>query len=358
MVEKREMLYEESTAISNSDIGTFILGGPKYLKRSRNFKRKREVYFDKGSAFHCYILENLKFNERYYVASNKIGGMFGKFLEDVVKKVVIENKDEIEAVESAYKESEFKLEFKSILTKFYKPEVQEVYRSMLENSSKVSLSLEEFKDIKSMVDAVYQHKASVKLLPAISPTVSTGNVILDFDEVEIYWKFEIPAESTSSFDFPSFEIDCKSKVDRLIIDKINKTVKIVDLKTTGKPARGFVKSYKNYSYYRQLAYYKDAVSYYMKHVLDLDPKDYTFECFIIVAETSAPFCVKVYKPLELDLQLGFEEYTDILKEISWHIKNDVWEDRSEIEDDGIEPITLITFDTIELNDNTSSNEDN
>jgi hypothetical protein len=347
--EERKLLYEESNAISNSDIGIYILGGPKYLQRSKSTVKKREAFFDKGSALHCYILENQKFNERYYIAKNKLNGMFGGFLRDVVQLVAVNGVEEEVALAKAYESSTFKLSLEVIIKKFKSEEVQELYQDMLNNCSKTELSDIEFKDVKNMVDSLYSHKGAVQLLPSLSPTFNTTSPILEFDEVEIYWKYPFPPEATSSFDFPSFELECKSKVDRLIIDTQKKTVKLVDIKTTSKPAKGFIKSYKNYKYYRQLAYYRDATAYYMKHVLNLNPDEYTFECFIIVVETSAPYCVKVFKPLEIDLQFGTEEYVDNLKEIAWHIKNDVWEDRSTTEGDGSEPITLITFDELETN---------
>lgn len=350
--EERKLLYEESNAISNSDIGIYILGGPKYLRRSKKTIKKRETFFDKGSALHCYILENSKFNERYYIAKNKLGGLFGDFVRNVVKLVAVEKLEEEVALAKAYESSGFKLSFEVINKKFMGTEVQELYQEALKNCTKTELSDVEFNDIKNMSDCLYNHKGAVQLLPSISPELTTGdNPILEFNEVEIYWKFDFPAETTSNFDFPSYSLDCKSKVDRLIINRQEKTVKLVDIKTTSKPAKSFIKSYKNYKYYRQLAYYRDAVAYYMKEVLNLEPLEYTVECCIVVVETSAPYCVKVFKPLEIDLQFGCEEYIDNLKEIAWHVKNDVWEDRSENEGDGTEPITLIAFDEVELNNN-------
>jgi hypothetical protein len=76
----------------------------------------------------------------------------------------------------------------------------------------------------------------------------------------------------------------KIKVDILVIDHNKKTIRAIDLKTTSKPPRAFIGSYRSYKYYVQGAWFKLGVEEWATQAYP----EYTVEDFMfIVAEMGA-----------------------------------------------------------------------
>ena len=140
----------------------------------------------------------------------------------------------------------------------------------------------------------------------------TDSDLQTYNEKEVYFKHH--------------NVDCKSKLDRIIVDDKNKTVTIVDLKTTSsqvygecKPLNtntgilfrdwhttGFMYSCLQYAYYRQLAFYIKAAQ--------AEYPDYKIESFIIAVDTKGSYDVAVYKLPEEWLKEGDNEIQCLLSE--------------------------------------------
>lgn len=60
---------------------------------------------------------------------------------------------------------------------------------------------------------------------------------------------------------------------------------MIDLKTTS-DVYNFKHSVEEFDYYRQIAFYLCAITWYMLNELNLNPDDYDFEAYIIAIQTN------------------------------------------------------------------------
>jgi hypothetical protein len=147
-----------------------------------------------------------------------------------------------------------------------------------------------------------------------------------YNEFEIYWKD------------PVTNLDCKSALDRVVIDHNNKTIQLIDLKTTS-DLSNFRDSYNTYKYYKQLAFYWMALTWYFKNTLNKDIVEYKNETYIIAVQSKEYYECKAFTIPESELSIGFEEIKDNLKKLEWHYTNNKWDHSREYYDNnGIETI--------------------
>lgn len=354
-MELKNLSYYERPEISHSDLSNFEWGGPNYFRRCKqeNFSDKDTEAFSFGEQFHCFVLEPEKFDAQYAVEDVKrVNGLTGEFLKNIVKlekepSIVLEAN---EIYKTAYLATGFKLSFENVLKSLEQGENIEYLNFLRENWDKIRVSKESYSKIQTMYENLMSHKKARKLILEEGTSSEDCEV---FFEKEIYW------ESLVSINKKAEELEmlaCKSKLDILIIDKTNKKVTIADLKTTGKSLRQFKESYKDYKYYRQLAYYKDAAAFYLAFMGIKDVEKWKFQIYIIAVEKGLSNDVAVFEPAETDLIQGAKEYKSLQKELMWHFKNNIWTPKSSSTTTGVEPITI--FDTLNINDSTLPKEQN
>lgn len=117
-------------------------------------------------------------------------------------------------------------------------------------------------------------------------------------------------------------IKCKSLLDNTTLDLENKEVHIRDIKTTSQPVSKYYEykvfdldlyyyrrvggAFFSYRTYRQLAFYKLAVSHYLREQgYNLD--EFTFYYGILACETIEPFEITYYDIPERDIWVGMKE---------------------------------------------------
>ena len=130
-------------------------------------------------------------------------------------------------------------------------------------------------------------------------------------------------------------------IDRFIIDKENKVIKLIDVKTTSNIGT-FKNSLEKYKYHRQLAFYWMAIFYEFKELIP-DIEKYTQETYIVILSTNPdiPEC-KVIDIDEKMLYDGIKDIKKIMKNIAWHYKNDLWDySKDYYEGDGVESLIEI-----------------
>jgi len=286
----------------------------KYLNRELQFKSR---YLDLGSAIHCYILENSSFNSRYIISDVPvIGGMMGKFLEELVKneKFICSSPydstedtpgelvyDSLEALyDHCYAISGFKTPLATVIKKLDNPETSG-YLSFLRNAAgKYTLSQEEMETILQCAASAGRHAVAGKIL----------NPVEAEPEKEILWTHL------------GFKV--KSIIDNLILDKEKKMVTVTDLKTTSKNPYSFIRSYTSYGYYRQIAIYKMAVLDYLEK-LGEDPMEYDFKTYIVALQTTGLCECVVYEPDSTDLSIAIDEFESLLARLKWHQDHNHWD---------------------------------
>jgi hypothetical protein len=164
-----------------------------------------------------------------------------------------------------------------------------------------------------------------------------------YHEFHINWEYEFDTwydKRRLPEDLIHVVIKCKSLLDGLILDFKNKIATIYDLKTTAKLWH-FEESIEMYDYGRQIAYYKNAVWWYLKNECDEDPNDWNFKYYIIGIDTTGSYEIRVF---EIQEQLIVDRDKIILEamlKIGWHQEHNLWEhSRSYYEGDGSESLNL------------------
>lgn len=115
------------------------------------------------------------------------------------------------------------------------------YLQMVRESEEIVLTNKEF----GVVNAC---AASLKTDPHISKVMFPDNLP---EHIEVLREFEI------YFDYSGFS--CKAKLDQAVVNHKNKSVMLIDLKTTSKGIQDFSESFAKFQYDRQIAFYKLAL---------------------------------------------------------------------------------------------------
>lgn len=318
--------YSDNTRISNSAIGWFLKKGPKYLRDMLDGKEEglNLPQLEKGTMIHEYILQPDEFWKDYVILEYEVPKVkqqkdfciaYANSLE------LVEDTRLLEAYRSSYsntKSSEIALNEARELSKKYDKYI-EALKS--EKDNKKPISFADLNMLKKIKQNLEEHTAANKLLFDVSSTY------------ECYNEFHINWEASK------VNVPCKSLLDRVMFDHVNKKIILIDLKTTAN-VYDFKHSVETFDYYRQIAFYMFALVWYMQEELNLNVDEYEFETYIIAIQTNGNYEVRVFNMLnEEELLNRRNTITEALKEISYHTSTNNWEHtRNYYENNGIEEL--------------------
>lgn len=326
--------YEDMSRLSNSNIGWFLKKGPRYLKGMLDgtIEGMKASFLDKGTMIHEYILQPEEFWNDYII------------LDFAVPKVK-QQKDLLEFYSTARLTDPFATEEDILLMSYNAAysnnksidkriqearELVELYKNYIEyfrnKDSKKVISFADLALLKTIKQNIQEHKKANEILFAYPKTFEVHN------EFHINWEFPNASELG--------DIQCKSLLDRVMIDHTNKKIILVDIKTTA-DIYNFKHSVEEFDYCRQLAYYWLAIHWYFKHELNIDlaVEDYSYETYIIAVQSHDGYEVKVFKfnPNSIEDRLSVIDWA--IKRIAWHKNNNLWDYVKEYyEGDGSEQI--------------------
>lgn len=309
--------YEDMSRISNSNIGWLLKKGPRYLKDMLDGKEEgiKAGFLDKGTMIHEYILQPEEFWKDYII------------LEFAIPKVR-QQKDLLEFYSTAKLTDPFIPEEEALLMSYNvaynnsksnekkiqeAKELVELYQDYIEyfrnKDTKKVISFADLNMLKNIKKNLEEHKKANELLFAFPDTFET------FNEFHINWEFP----NASEFG----DVACKSLLDRVMIDHVQKKVILVDLKTTV-DVYNFKHSIEEYDYCRQLSYYWMAIHWYFKNELKIEIENYSFETYIIAIQSNNGNEVRVFRFTPESLEAKIPIITNAIKEIVWHKNNDLW----------------------------------
>jgi hypothetical protein len=322
--------YEDMTRISNSDIGHFLMYGPKEYYNYKNNKgiKLEGKFLETGTMIHEYILQPEIFWDDYVILDFETPKVKQQrdFIENYVLNKAInpleaEDKILLQVYNSAYSNSKpdnVKLDEAKKLVETYQG-----YIKYIENrDDKFVISYADLNGLKKIEANLKAHKKANELLYNLPATFETHN------EFHINWEVE------------KFGVKCKSLLDRVCFDHVNKKIILIDLKTTGN-VYDFKHSVDTFNYYRQIAYYSLAIQWYMQEVLNLNSEEYDFEAYIIAIGKDADRQVRVFDMLsnESKISESLDIISNSLQKISEHIKTNQWDHSLEyINGDGVEEL--------------------
>jgi hypothetical protein len=309
--------YYANEAISNSDLGYLKVSPRQFVMRKQREMQTKSAAMELGTLIHKFTLEP----DEFIIADvEPVTGKMGEYIQayfEIEKSGVAEDKiAEMAYAHAQYKPSHSKPE--TILKSFKKKKENIDYYEFLKRADgKIALGQKDKQVIEGCYTSLQAHVVSNKLLFS-SPNENTET----FNEKEIYFKLH--------------DVDCKSKLDRLIVDNDNKTVTVVDLKTTSNQVygtctplgsktgillrdwhtTGFMYSCLQYSYYRQLAFYMQAAK-------EQYP-DYKVEAFIIAVDTKGSYDTAVYKLPAEWIKEGEDEIKCLITEYKHYKESNVW----------------------------------
>ena len=319
--------YEDNSRISNSSIGWFLKRGPKYLRDMLDGKEEglKLPQLEKGTMIHEYILQPEEFWKDYEILDFEVPKV--KQQKDLCEKysqlkLVNPLEDESILLLDAYNFSYNNK--KTIAQKISDAKnIVDIYDSYIKylqiKSTKKVISFADLNMLKTIKKNFEEHIAANKLLYDCAATFECHN------EFHINWEL--------------FGVKCKSLLDRVMFDHINKKVILIDLKTTSN-VYNFEHSVEEFDYYRQLTFYTLAITWYMLEVLNLNPDDYDFEAYIIAIQTNGNYEIRVFNMFNEEEFLNQKNViTNTIKEISYHINSNNWEHTREYyEGNGIEKL--------------------
>lgn len=325
--ERTHDVYYDVKMVSASSLAWFEKS-PLYFKQmlEQEMAEQSTDFFTYGDIVHKYILEKDVWKILVSDIANKPKTAQQKKFCEKLAHLKKGNKDE--KLIKAYKESyvvKDNVDDKDVLKKA--KELEETFKDHINYMRKehvydIFVSKEEMEHLKDIEQKIRLHKLAGKLLYNDDMFVDNDKMFIQ-NEFEIHWKY------------PDNGLECKSKIDRLIIDHENKVVKIVDLKTTSHLYDFNEGAFFDYKYYRQLAFYTLAVAWYMSEELKLDLNDYNMEHYIVAIGKKEPIEIRVFRIGEQALSMGLDEIEELMPKIEWHMKNDLWEyDQDYYENDG------------------------
>jgi len=308
-----EKQYYREKRISNSSLKYFEQS-PLTFKRflDSEIDQEEKQYFVRGKQIHMAILEPDEFKKNYTYLdydtpkSEQQKGFCDSFVENFAL-----NSDEDTSLIIAYKEN-YKTPTKedSILkdAKTLKDKLSR-YIEYLQKRKKVKevLSYTDWSRIQDLKEQTKKHKKANELL--FNDELDTREI---HNELVIFWED------------PLYKLPCKSMLDRLIIDHENKKVILIDLKTAN-TFKDFKERCREFTYFRQLAFYWYAVNWYFINALNKNIADYEKETYIITLKTVDDPEVKVYNISEGSLLEGWDELATLLRDVEWHWTNDKWD---------------------------------
>jgi len=321
-----EKQYYKEKRISSSSLKYFELSPlmfKKFLNSEIEFEEKS--YLTKGKQIHMAILEPKLFR-KYYTSldfETPKSEQQKKFCEDYIKlyyeNFIIHNKtfkknenfDENLILQIAYKNNYKTTAKDDKILELAKELLDKLsrYISYLKKRKKYKdvLSRSTWKRIKDLKENCVLHKKANDLLS--EKVLANRNV---YNELVIFWEH------------PLHDLPCKSMIDRLIIDHDKKTIMLVDLKTAN-TFHNFKERCNEFNYFRQMAFYWYAVTWYLLNELKLDIKDYKHETYIIALKTVDEPEVKVYNITEQHLIDGESDLIPIFTDLKWHWETDQWD---------------------------------
>lgn len=219
--------YREGTEISQSLL-TSISKNPGALVSNR----KDTNYFTLGS-----LVDTLAFfgeegvDLQYFVSTvKKPTDLMLEYHQNLLDCILIGHSME-EAKDLAFKQTNTKLS-RNTIEERYKSEVLPYLKQEVDNPGKILIQKSELSHAKALVKLLHSDKYASKYFKAPN-------------EFQVVVKGDITG------------IPCKGLIDILEIDEVNKTMRVVDLKTTSKPTYSFYKSILSYRYDLQLAFYTE-----------------------------------------------------------------------------------------------------
>lgn len=316
--------YSDNTRISNSAIGWFLKKGPRYLKDMLDGKEEgiSAKYLDKGTMIHMYLLQPEEFWSNYMIIDYEKPKTAQQlaFCEAYFNSNEIVEEDKlVNAYKASYSGNNMSKDAMLKKAKELQLKFAEYIEFLDKNQTYTVISFADLNMLKNIKKNIDSH-------------IKANELLIDQPGVECHNEFHINWEAEKQ------GVSCKSLLDRVKIDHANKKITLIDLKTTV-DVYNFKHSVEEYDYYRQIAFYILALTWYMKDE-GYNIEDYDLEAYIVAIQSNSNNEVRVFNMLnEKELLARKDLIADALTEISYHYQTGNWDHTREYyENNGTETL--------------------
>lgn len=319
--------YYEVDAVNYSSLAAIAIG-PQYYKSRNDDNSEDKEHFIIGTCVDILLTEPESFDSKFAVDTLE---EFTNFPTPQMKKYV-EVFIETGSSEKAYEAVGFKKSnILSVIDK-YESEGKDYAEYLLKkkefnekNKDKKILTQEDYLKCKAIADSLKGNKFTKKYF------IESTKEIEVLNQFEHYWEM--------------LGTKFKCKLDKVIINHIDKTIQPIDIKTTGKHTSKFMESFINFRYDIQASiYYQGICDYIWKKSENL--KGYSILPFKFIVESTKYIGTPlIYNVNPRIIDQAYEGYFyrntemvgwhTLLKELEWHKEYNVWDySRKVFENDG------------------------
>lgn len=313
-----EKQYYKERRISSSSFKYFEQS-PLLFKKflDSEIEQEEKRFLDRGKQIHMAILEPEEFKKNFTTVDFEMpkSEQQKQFAEDYIglsnKLIQSSIMTEDDALKEAYrnnykvaKSDEKTLEEAQTLKNKLGRYIEYLQKRKL---FKDILSWPDWQRIQSLKESIVNHKLANDLLK--QDEFDTRQA---WNELVIFWED------------PTYKLPCKSMIDRLVVDHEKKEVILIDLKTANS-FKDFKDRCRDFAYFRQMAFYWFAITWWFKNALNKDISEYEKKTYIIALKTTDDAEVKVYNIDEVYLMEGLVELDSMMADIAWHLENDKWD---------------------------------
>lgn len=310
--------YYNIKAVSNSAIGMWLKSPMKFFQFwELGFGIEESVPMKIGSALHCLVLEPHKFKDEYAINKktiqySEIEAMLKETANYCQEHKITDYATREKILLDFRRKRKFQPTWKdeTIINKSLIEHI-DFYEFYLENKNKAIISQSQYDMICQMRDNIEKHKRANWFLRLITD-----------DDYDVFTEVDILFEMNIRDGFPS--LPCKAKLDKLVIDKKNKIIYLIDVKTTSKSVNEFYKSVRDYDYGRQMYFYTLALWHLLANKYNwLYDEDVKLEYKFIVSETNPVYECKVYNVKQelINSEYRINKVNEILRDINYAINN-------------------------------------
>jgi hypothetical protein len=324
-----DQAYLDSTAVSQSRLKKILIHPTEYLNASYDTEfdePKANILVGDGVDILLTQSEEV-FHERFHISNvERPTGQMGDFVWNLFI-----NRDNDNAKEIAYHTVGFKRDsFDKVMSRFIE-EGREYYDALVMGEKKTVITSQQLAQIYNTKDSLLTHRYTRKYFE-------------QNDQYEVL--YQVPIE------FEYNGVKCKGLLDMLIVDKVNKTLTPVDIKTTNVKTIHWASMFWKLRYDFQAAFYSTGLLLggYLTKYDCVGMNEFRF----IVESQSNPGTPLVYKADHNIIQFGqyggkmvtreYEGFDKAIERLKWHSDNDLWDyPMEDYENNGVRSITLPTL---------------
>jgi len=272
-----DIAYEISKSYNFSMISAYESMDIKDFKKvwiDGNRDTTEKSYFVFGDALDTYLTNRNKFDDKYAVLMNIPSGKVKEVADEVCNNLYnnsnITEEDIISNILAARKKVEYYMNRtdESILEALKKDNIFNNYIATKAQEKKVVIDFTTFSKMQSLAVLLQTDKRTFDYFNEQPHTTIHYQTILEFEYRGVMFK-------------------CKPDI--ILVNHIDKTIKIADLKTTGKSIFKFIDSIKQYRYDVQAAIYTKAV------IHNIEIPDYKFDYFEFIVVNEDDDRIQKYK---------------------------------------------------------------